>query len=602
MAANTHRLIFFALALLGLAACSEKAPVPGPEPGTDVLLHTVWDMNKADRQLNSHAGDELTSTLQPMYREFMVIPNTFLLKDLPSSATDQNFACYPRIKRMADGNFIMFYHGGQYGTRVWCTISPDLRKWSTPQLLYTAETVTIEKPGDDTRRFVNPDAVVLPDGELLLVVSYRAAGHYGKGLGCGLSFLRSKDNGLSWGRRLDLPVGPNWEPYMLLLPDGKIHCYFTDAIPQTRNSGTGLVISADGGKTWSSKIRVCQQYKYDYRTPGTEKAQYNGQKIYTDQMPCFRILNDGKTLVGWLEARLEKPTPEDCADSDSYNSYCMMSLVRNHSLEWRDLTSYDVELTGPEDRESNVIKGAAGYVATFPSGEVVLSYGKSSIFRLKIGNSTATAWRGKTWDDGIYMPFEGKGYWGSTEVFDNNYMTVAMHSSTEGMAGMQTGVMYLNQRQDAFEENIMVDGDASEWITDRAFYLCTPDGKDAIIRTARDASNLYLAVEARDFEDKDLVDIMLKSEASSSSVILKLSTKGLVQNSASGVEAIVSSAVSKDGESGWVCEVSVPLKALSAAVGSTLRCYADIYAAGKRYPFTFAEPSNFDTWQKISLK
>lgn len=602
MAENTHRLIFFVLTLLALASCSEKQPEPEPEPAGDVLLHTVWDMNKAERQLDSHAGDELLSALQPMYREFKVIPNTFLLKDLPSSATDQNFACYPRIKRMADGNFIMFYHGGQYGTRVWCTISTDLKKWSTPQLLYTAETVTIEKPEDDTRRFVNPDAVVLPDGEILLVVSYRAAGHYGKGLDCGLSFLHSRDNGLSWGRRLDVPVGPNWEPYLLLLPDGKIHCYFTDAIPQTRNSGTGLIVSADGGRTWSSKIRVCQQYKYDYRTSGTEKAQYNGQKIYTDQMPCFRILNDGKTLVGWLEARLEKPVPEDCADSDTYNSYCMMSLVRNHSLEWEDLTSYDVAKPGPEDRETNVIKGAAGYVATFPSGEVVLSYGKSSIFRLKIGNSTATAWRGKSWDDCVLAPFEGKGYWGSTEVFDNNYMTVAMHSSTEGMAGMQTGVMYLNQRQDAFEEDIRLDGDASEWKTDRAFYLCTDDGRDVIIRTARDASNLYFAVEARDFEESDLVNIMLKPEGNSSTVTLKVGSKGLAQESVAGVVAKACPAVSAQGESGWVCEVSVPLNALSVNAGASLRCYADIYSGGKRHPFTFADVTNFDTWQKISLK
>ncbi|MBO4447577.1 MAG: hypothetical protein J5764_05585 [Bacteroidales bacterium] len=602
MAKNPYALILFAAVLAVCSSCTEKPdPEPDPGPGTTVRLHTIWEMNRSEVQLNSHAGDELSSTLQPMYREFSLINNTFLLKDLPASATDQNFSCYPRIKRMADGKFIMFYHGGEFGTRVWCTISPDLKKWSTPQMLYTAQTVTIETPEDDVRRFVNPDAVVLPDGTILLVVSYRAAGHYRVGLGSGLSFRRSRDNGITWSKSYEVPVGPNWEPYLLLLPDGRIQCYFTDAIPQTRNSGTGLIVSEDGGLTWSEKIRVCQQYKYDYYTPDEEKAAYNGQKIYTDQMPSFRVLNDGKTLVGWLEARLEKPVPPDCADSDSYKSYCMMSLVRNHSLDWEDLTSYDVSNPGPEDRETNVMRGAAGYVSTFPSGEIVLSYNLSNLFRLKLGDATATRFRGTSWTDDIYSPFEYKGYWGSTEVFNNNYMAIAMLSSAVGAEGMQIGVMYLNQRQDALEAAIRVDGDSSEWTTDRAFYLCTKDGKDAVVRTARDDSNLYFALDCRDFGTADIVDLVLKG-GNSSSLTMKLGASGLL-SSVSGVTAASKAAEGPDGEDGFVCEAAVPLSVLKAGKGDSIMCYADIYTAdGQRWPFTFSDVKDASTWQKIRIK
>lgn len=590
-------LAITALFLLLSVSCGEKPAPEPPAPQGDVLLHTLFDMAAETPVVNSHAGDELYSALQPVYRYFSVISHGFLLKDLPESATDQKFSCYPRIKRLQDGSFVMFYHGGEFGSRVWCSLSPDLKQWSTPQMLYTPKEVRVEGESD-WRRFVNPDAVVLPDGELLLVVSYRASGHYGQGLDCGLSFRRSSDGGKTWGKAYEVPVGPNWEPYLLLLPDGTLHCYFTDAIPQTRNSGTGLIVSTDGGWTWAPKIRCCQQYKYDYYTPGREKPQYNGQKIYTDQMPCFRLLNDGKTLVGWLEARLEKPTPSDCADSDTYNSYCMMSVVRQHGLEWEDLTSYDVEKTGPADRESNVMRGAAGYISTFPSGEVILSYNLSSRFYLKSGNATATAWRGERWADGTLCPLEEKGYWGSTEAFDGKFLAIAMH----GTNGMQVGLMYLNHRLDAQREAIVPDGDAAEWTSLRAFYLGAKDGSDAIVRAAYDAENLYLAVEVREegTRPSDLMEILLK--AGEKTVNVKLNASGLYSSSLPSVSASARSAKTADGESGYVCEVAVPLSALGVSAGDKLLCYVDRVASGSRTAFSFAELSTPDTWQRIQLQ
>ena len=188
-------------------------------------------------------------------------------------------------------------------------------------MLYEPEPVVID--GDsDVIRYVNMDAVVLPDGEILAVCSYRASSHYDRGVGGGLKLIRSKDNGRTWSAPEIIYEGLNWEAYLLLLPDQRtIHCYFTDAIPQSRNSGTSLITSTDKGVTWSGKSRICRQYKYDYTCPVHDpaavgapcppdcpKMEFLGQKIYTDQMPCFRVLNDGKTIAGFMEARLETPT------------------------------------------------------------------------------------------------------------------------------------------------------------------------------------------------------------------------------------------------------------------------------------------------------
>ena len=296
---KSHLIICVLLAIPSISCTAETVPAADGD-GTVRLNVASEMMQSAASSLNSHAEEEQWSRLQPMYGTYIVLPHKWLLGDVPE---DQNFANYPRIKKMADGKYIMFYHGGQYGSRIWSVSSPDLKTWSTPVMHYSPVRVTVDGE-DDWRRFVNMDAVVLRSGDILAVCSYRAAGHYGEGKDGGLMLIRSSDNGKTWTEPQKIYDGVNWEAYLLELPDGRIQCYFTDPIPQTRNSGTSLIVSEDGGYTWSRKIRVCRQYKYDYDGPNTE---YTGQKIYTDQMPCFRVLNDGKTIAGFLEARLVTP-------------------------------------------------------------------------------------------------------------------------------------------------------------------------------------------------------------------------------------------------------------------------------------------------------
>lgn len=610
MAKNTNKitsgLLLPMAVVLILSACG-KNETPDPVPVDGVQLHTVWDMNKEEAVINSHAGEELYSTLQPIYECYQVIPHAKLIGSNPG----ENWACYPRIKRMADGRFIMLYHRSQYGAYIWYVTSDDLLTWSAPKELYRPYQVQVTYPDgktkNDNRHFVNPDAVVLPNGDLLMVCSYRATGSYGEGLDSGLSFRLSKDNAKTWGQPYEVPVGSNWEAYMLLLPDGTLQCYYTGAIPQTRNSGTAMITSKDNGRTWSAPKRVCQQYKYQYKTTSVEnRKQYNGQYIYTDQMPCFRILNDGKTICGWLEARLERPVPNDCA-ADTYSSNCMMSLVRNHSLDWADLGSDGSYLTsrieGPQDRESNVMKGAGGYVATFPSGEVVISCGLDSKMTIKIGNASATAWRGgSVWTNGLIRPLEGKGYWSTTEVFDQNYMAIAMHSQESATNGMQVGALYLNHRVDAPVAGVTVDGDASEWTATRALYLSVPSKEDVIMRFSRDDSKLYIAAECRDGALSPGTELALVLSNGSLSGNLRLNSKGLVSSTLAGTAAVARTALTPSGQKGWVAEASVRLDALGAGAGDTLLCYAEFVAGGNKATFTLSDTKDKETWQRIKLQ
>ena len=576
------------------------------EDNTAVMdhVHTVMEMNQETPVLNSHAGYELESVLQPIYDYKQLLSDEFLLKGIdPETFPEQYHATYPRIKRLPDGSFILFYHGGETGSRVWYSRSADFKTWSEPVMLYKPYRISVVDPNDDWRRFVNPDAVVLPNGELLLVVSDRANTYYHQDMGCGLTFRRSADGGKTWGNPYRVEVGPNWEPYLLRLPDGTLHCYFSDAIVETWNSGTGLIVSTDDGYTWSSKIRCCQQYKYDYVTADPVKSQYNGQKLYTDQMPCFRVLNDGQTIVGFLEGRWAKPIPTDCEDKESYGRYYTMSIVRNHGFVWEDLTSYYAVKEGPADRETVVpTGGAGGYISTFPSGETVFSWTAGSSIALRLGNASATSFKGSSWTSDLYKPFEYNGYWACTEAWGGNYLASSVHAySNGGYLGLQLMLFYLNQRLFAGSGTIDVDGSTLDWTTTRAFFVSAPSGEQAILRVCHDASKLYLLVEAVDDALTAPVNLRL-SLGTTQKANLKLGPEGVISGAVSGMVSQTLGGTTLDNRQGWICEMSIPLSSLGASATSELRCYMDVTAGGKAYPFEGATSSSTSAWQRIKLK
>ena len=622
------RSIFLLLLFVSYVSCSaEQQPddQTGAGSGQGILVHTAKEMiPTADEvKLNSHANQEQWSVLQPMYESFTVLPHVYLIGKTVLTYEDQCFACYPRVKKMANGEYIMFYHGGEFGTRIWCTRSADLKRWTEPVLLYNAENITVNGK-QDVRRYVNMDAVVLPDGEILAVCSYRAAGHYGEGIGGGLKLIRSKDNGKTWSSPKVIYEGSNWEAYLLLLPDQKtIHCYFTDAIPQSRNSGTSLIISTDKGNTWSEKSYVCRQYKYDHFCPDHGSANSNaacpadcikkdffGQKIYTDQMPCFRVLNDGKTIAGFLEARLETPT------NIKGTSYCKMSMVYNDGLTWKDLGAPNkTSITeGPSRRYSNIFKGGSGYMATFPQGEVIVSYNVDQKFKMKVLDRYAGGYGGTNFNEGWITPFNKFGYWGCLEVDSPQTLVAAIHGvnnvSTgydgeyEDDEGMQIGRFWINRRIDAPQQAINVDGDGKEWKSRQALYLSSPNKTETIFRASYDETNLYIIVETATAKgcNPHTLTLGVCKENGTEKSLLKIDPAGKV--SSSGVKVDFSASqqgTTADSRAGLVTEIAIPLKGLGAKAGDMMCFYAKATTSDSSTSFTLASDSVVSSWQRIML-
>ena len=543
------------LTLLAAALCCAAAGAAAAPP---VRLHTVDEMNRTVHTPDSHAGEERWSVLEPVYGYRQLIGSDVLRAD--------RTAIYPRVKRMADGRYILFYQGGQIASRIYYTTSSDLLTWSPGVPLFEPYAVTTAE-GPDTRCFSTADAVVLDNGDLLVACSFRASAGYKNNVGCGLVVRRSADNGRTWSDESVIFEGANWEPYLLQLPDGRIQCYFTDCLPATRNSGTSVLTSTDGGYTWHGHMRVCRQYKYNDR----------GVEIFTDQMPCFRLLNDGETLFGFLEARLEPDGPQG-------RSTYMMSVVRNRGCDWQPLGELRA---GPDTRETNVVTGCAGYVALFPSGETLISCNIDRRFSLKLGDCRGERFNGSSWADDWLQPFDGLGFWGSLEPVDGHRVIGAMHCD----AGIQFGLFHLNHRIGAPRLAVQLDGDGAEWLHDEALFLGSDSPAQAIFRAAHDDARLYLLAECKALPEHGSVELRVGD------AVLTAAADGTV-TAPEGVACVWRAAATAAGEPGFVVEASFPLEAAGDRVPFT----ATLRGEGLCDTFTFADPADPDTWMRIALQ
>ena len=548
-----------------------------------VNIHVVEDFAAVEEPLNSHAGHESFSVLEPMFDYIQVLDDDFLVAPIPDSAPEQNKSVYPRIKKMGDGRYIMFYQGGQVASRILYSTSSDLKNWSEPTLLWSPYNITTVE-GKDVRRFTTADAVVLPDGDILVVCSYRASSGYKNGVDCGLVMKRSADNGKTWSEPQYIYEGTNWEPYLLYLPNGDIQCYFTDCIPSIKDSGTSIITSHDGGQTWGGYKKISRQYKYDS----------DGHKIFTDQMPSVRLLNDGKTLCGFFEARLEPDFPDDT------QSEFMMSLVYNQGYEWQDLGN---ENEGPADRQTNLFEGAAGYISVFPSGETLISCNINSRFSLKLGDADARRFNGRTWALDWLQPFEDNGFWGMTEVISAHEAVGAIYAPD----GLSIGKFYLNHAMAAHNETIRLDGDPADWKQEHVFYLGSDSETEAVIRASYDEYNLYILVErVGDTSQKSYTDIYLQNAksgmTSSKAIYAKVSANGLDKVENSSAVASAKEGVTADGRKGVAVELAVPLSKLNAGKGDEILFNAVLRAPGLTDGFTRANEKNPSTWMKIVLQ
>lgn len=399
-----------------------------------------------------------------------------------------NKPVYARIKKLSDGNYFLMWQKNRIASTIYYSISSDLKTWSEGKVLFSPVPIHTVV-GDDTRAYSSADAIVLSNGDLIVAVSARAVKAYKVDSSYDwIVMRRSRDNGKTWEEEKRIYNGCTWEPFLYESPDGILHCYFTDAIILHTNncrgtSGTSVVYSKDKGETWEShgfqdRTRVSRQYKYTN----------SGIGVYTDQMPSFCLLDDGKTMLGFLEARLED-------NENSKKPTFMMSLVYGE-YPWKGL---EHDESGPDDRISNICRGAAGYVGKFPCGEVLISCNIATRFSMKTGSKDGRTFSGGTFEpEGWFQPFAEKGYWGSFEIISDNEVLAVIHSE-ETPARIQFARIFINREMKPSKE-----------YSDSLYVGSEFADASATFRMAYDKGRLKVRAVRRDRDIRPGDDLVLK--------------------------------------------------------------------------------------------
>ena len=569
----------------------DKAMNPGDDtpiviPGESTLktvITPIAELNTKGED-GDHADDDFnTASLEIDYRQ------TAELTSAKTGYSRYDNAWYPRVKKVRDDLYLLLYHYGQYGQHIYWTTSRDGVKWNAPSVLYqggASATGFTHAEGPlagtkDDMRAVNPDACVLDNGDILCVYSVRSNKGYQQVIDLnGLELVRGKvtaSGGIQWSKPTKIYTGTNWEPFIMQRDDGQIEIYFSSSVTYIakygfdkakRSSGTGLIVSKDGGYTWTPDVQagdknyyrptvVYQQAIGEKKTPNGETAMY-----FSGQMPSVVQLYNGKSMIA--------------VEVHSLNNKYTISLATSEAGgNWKDL---GITEEGPSTMMKDVFTGAAPYLARFKSGEVYLTYTSKGLKgRMAKADGTAVSSKEFTAVPGA------AGSWGSTEIVGSH----AVLSTAPVVNGDKRGVKivrsYLNHRINAPKTAVTVDGYTNDWDnienTD-ALFVGSESQAQITLRAAHDDENVYFLVSRLDdfMTSSDAVMVCIGAGETADyrvvvgvdgSVSIDHYSAGAKQSSITGGTAVVKVLGTlnnnEDTDEGCVYEIAVP----KSAVGLT---------------------------------
>ena len=556
--------------------------IPG-ESTLKTVITPIAELNTKGED-GDHADDDFnTVSLEIDYRQ------TAELTSAKTGYSRYDNAWYPRVKKVRDDLYLLLYHYGQYGQHIYWTTSRDGVKWNAPSVLYrggASATGFTHAEGPlagtkDDMRAVNPDACVLDNGDILCVYSVRSNKGYQQVIDLnGLELVRGKvtaSGGIQWSKPTKIYTGTNWEPFIMQRDDGQIEIYFSSSVTYIakygfdkakRSSGTGLIVSKDGGYTWTPDVQagdknyyrptvVYQQAIGEKKTPNGETAMY-----FSGQMPSVVQLYNGKSMIA--------------VEVHSLNNKYTISLATSEAGgNWKDL---GITEEGPSTMMKDVFTGAAPYLARFKSGEVYLTYTSKGLKgRMAKADGTAVSSKEFTAVPGA------AGSWGSTEIVGSH----AVLSTAPVVNGDKRGVKivrsYLNHRINAPKTAVTVDGYTNDWDnienTD-ALFVGSESQAQITLRAAHDDENVYFLVSRLDdfMTSSDAVMVCIGAGETADyrvvvgvdgSVSIDHYSAGAKQSSITGGTAVVKVLGTlnnnEDTDEGCVYEIAVP----KSAVGLT---------------------------------
>ncbi len=552
----------------------------------------ISEFNTYKDKLDSHAGETDRSRLEADRRQYVKIEG----KD---SKIFSHRVYYPRIKRLANGKYLMFHQDGRISGNTFYNFSDDGLTWSERIPLFTSHKAVRDDGVEDTVFYCNTDGIVMPDGEVLAFCSYRyRAGYNIDARFCGIVMKRSSDNGETWTDEKLIYLGRNWESSPLLLQNGELQLYFSHTAPKFyydkkvktdakihTSSGSAIIRSFDGGHTWTPDVKEAPYCAHRVTQSYVETIE-TGTKCFTNQMPVAAELHCGDIALA--------------TESDIAKGRFFLTMSYSHD-NWAHALDYDED--GPEDKNTAFDFGAGPYFVQLDSGETVLSYNTMDQFHLRLGDEYG---KNLTAERDV-IAFDGQpGYWGCLHVDSSHCVLAAMPYIIEDRTtspwtsdnDMMLCRYYLNHRINARALDTKASDD-SAWTGADALFLCAETDTQACFSFASSEKKLYLRIDRLDkTPDKtDAERVFIKAGERLIEIARKGNTVTLDGKEAEATVAYVTDADDPDN-SKWGSSAVISLGELGV---NELFVYAELEDAQTTAAFTGTSKDNTDTWFKVVI-
>lgn len=134
------------------------------------------ELNQGESEVNSHAGLTSRSSLVKMESTYI---------EVPAKTLKVNYPGYPRVSVLKDGSYFLTYQAAVgsnngNGHSTYYAISKDFVNWEYKGVLWKQRFVTNSLGKEDSHDFTNANHIVLSNGDLLVISSYRSVGSYYK--------------------------------------------------------------------------------------------------------------------------------------------------------------------------------------------------------------------------------------------------------------------------------------------------------------------------------------------------------------------------------------------------------------------------------------
>ena len=553
---------------------------PAAPENPETKITPIAELNRGGTDGDHMDDDYNTATVEADFR------TKVLLNAAKTGSFRYDNAFYPRVKKVRDDLYLLLYHFTQTGQHLYYATSRDGVHWNAPEVLYNRVDHNFvyesgERAGQtDGYYAVNPDAVVLSNGEILCAYSVRPFNGYETYTDLsGIDLIRGRateDGKIEWSDPTRIYTGQNWEASFLKHDDGRIELYFTQIAPYIskygydksyRSSGTAMLVSTDNGYTWTPHIQPGDRNNYRATTVFQQSVgTRNDLPYFCGQMPVAISLANGKTMLAVEIRRLLQ------------QSYDVSYALSGEGGVWRAL---DFTEEGPDTTRANYIAGAASpYLARFDSGEVVMTYAAGNRLLSRLGAPDGSAFSGTSFS---ILP-DAPGFWGSVERVGSHAMLfVNQATSSDGATGGIAMIRgYLNHRINAPKYTVRVDGYTNDWENNTdAFFVGSETQAQVTLRTAHDDENLYFLISRLDefVTDRDTATVCIAAGAAADYRItvgldgirgIEYYQNGAKQETLTGGTAAVrvlgTPNNNEDKDEGFVVEFSIP-KALVGMTG-----------------------------------